>query len=714
MDNKFRIQISMLISFLLVLVVACGSIIFGNYYKMSRAFLKEFENDIKVATETIEASTIDYLMPAKITTQFLAWSASKKTNILDNPDELVSHAMKMLDLYPQIAGFYNGDRQGNLLAIKRAEENAVYPYMQDKSLPSAVKYEIRIINRSTSVATEFHYFNDKNGRTVTVQERPSPQEFYDPRLRPWYRGAEETKLSYWSDPYVFLLSQQVGVTAATPAAIEGQDINIVMSADITMAQLSKVLASHKIGHSGITFMLNKQGEVIGYPELKNIVKKVNGKASLATYLDTQNPVLIKAYKRYLRDGSMSFEETFNDTTYIIRFKEFGKQFNKKWLIGFIAPKSDFTAEADKMVDIMMAFSFLIVLLAAALIFMISKNIAKPIEKVAKDLEAIGKFQIDNLISASSHFYEIDMMNKALETMKRSLKDFSRFVPKAVVTKLIESGSGAKIGGKKLHVSLMFTDIKGFTSISEQMSSEKMIKHLSDYLNELTKIIQDHFGTVDKYIGDAIMTFWGAPLPDPDHAVNACAAAIACRERLVELNKTWQLDGKPPLHTRFGIHTGDAIIGNVGSEDRLNYSAFGDSVNIASRLEGVNKYYSTTIIISHDTYKAVRHKFICRPLDKVAVVGKNVGLRIYELLVPISADINQKIDQEEIQAFATLFENAFSLYQQREWHQAEGAYKAILKKYPDDAVAKMFIERLDILKADPPSNEWDGIYRFSSK
>jgi Adenylate cyclase, family 3 (some proteins contain HAMP domain) len=704
----------MLISFLLVLVIACGSIIFGNYYRMSRAFLKEFEHDIKIATETIESSTIDYLMPAKITTQFLAWSASKKTNVLDQPSELVNHAIKMLDLYPQIAGFYNGDRQGNLLAIKRVDENAIYPYTPDKPLPSTAKYEVRIINRSTAVPTEFHYFNDHTGRTVAVQERPNPQEFFDPRLRPWYRGAEETKLSYWSDPYVFLLSQQVGVTAATPAAVENQNINIVISADITMVQLSQVLANHKIGHSGITFMLNKQGEVIGYPELKNVVKKVNGKASLATYLDTQNPVLIKAYKRYLRDGAMSFEEIIDDVTYIVRFKEFGKQFNKKWLIGFIAPKSDFTAEADHMVDIMMTFSFVIVLLAAALIFMISKNIAKPIEKVAKDLEAIGKFQIDNLVPLPSRFYEIHLMNDALEAMKRSLKDFSRFVPKAVVTKLIESGSGAKIGGKKLHVSLMFTDIKGFSSISEQMSSEKMIKHLSDYLNELTKIIQEYSGTIDKYIGDAIMTFWGAPLSDPDHAVHACAAAIACRDRLVDLNRTWQLDGKPPLYTRFGIHTGDAIIGNVGSEDRLNYSAFGDSVNIASRLEGVNKHYGTTITISHATYKAVRHKFICRPLDKVAVVGKSVAVRIYELLAPISTDVEQKLDQEEMHAFAALFEEAFDLYQEREWDKAQAAYNAILKKYPHDQVAKLFAERLTVLKATSPGSDWDGVYRLESK
>tara|TARA_R110002095_G_scaffold22118_4_gene23901 strand:+ start:1342 stop:3432 length:2091 start_codon:yes stop_codon:yes gene_type:complete len=696
----------------MVLIVACGSIIYYNYVKTTESFMEDVESDIQKSTNIILSNTQNYLLPAKITTQFIAWFSKTETNVLDAVDDITLQAMKMLELYPQIAGFFSGDYQGDFVAVRPVEKDANYPYGEKKPLPKSAKYEIRTINRHSGVITEFHKYLDRKGRVVALQERPRSTEYYDPRHRPWYRGAEDTKGPYWSDPYIFLLSQKVGVTAATPIFGNDGKVKIVISADITMGAISELLTKHKIGKTGFVFILTPQGEVVGYPNIGKINNSI--KTTLPTYKDTKNPVLIEAFKYYQKTNEPKFLLPHKGITYLVRFKKFGEKFEKKWLIGFIVPKKELTRAVDDITQLMMIFSLIILALSGVLIYIISRNIARPITQAANTMTSIARFEIDESDIKPSYFTEIQKMNKALTHMKQSLRDFSRFVPKAVVTKLIESGSGAKIGGRKRNITLMFTDIENFTTISERMSSEKLIVHLSDYLNQLTHIIQQYNGTIDKYIGDAIMTFWGAPVDDPQHPILACKTALACKDRLEELNKTWELDGKPALYTRFGIHTGDAIVGNVGSEDRLNYSAFGDSVNLGARLESINKYYHTEIIISHETYKNVRHKFICRPLDIVAVKGKNIGIAIYELLSEISEDQNKKLDMEAAQEFAGLTKEAFNLYLEQEWDKAIAKYTELKRKHPKDTIPELFMARCKAFKASPPGEDWQGVAIMTEK
>jgi adenylate cyclase len=231
---------------------------------------------------------------------------------------------------------------------------------------------------------------------------------------------------------------------------------------------------------------------------------------------------------------------------------------------------------------------------------------------------------------------------------------------------------------------------------------------------MTIKIIDNQGTIDKYIGDAIMAFWGAPLEDNDHPIHACRAALTCKQTLDELNKHWVLDRKPAFITRFGIHTGDAIVGNVGSEDRLNYSAFGDSVNLAARLEGINKYYGTTITISHETYKNVQHQFICRPIDVVAVKGKTEGVRIYELLYELSDEHNKSLDIDAAQKLTDITTEAFKAYLAKDWKTAMQKYEDLKELNPNDKVADVFLERCQIFKKTPPPAFWNGTYVMTEK
>ncbi len=209
--------------------------------------------------------------------------------------------------------------------------------------------------------------------------------------------------------------------------------------------------------------------------------------------------------------------------------------------------------------------------------------------------------------------------------------FSKFVSKSVVDELLKDPDKLKLGGEKKILTVLFSDIRGFTSISERMTPEAMVEHINEYLEAMTGIVFQHDGTLDKYVGDEIMAFWGAPIPQDDHALKACKAAVDMIRVLNELNVKWIAEGKPELHIGIGLNTGDMVVGNMGSSSRMDYTLMGDNVNLGARLEGTNKFYKTTIIISEYTYEYVKDHVITRELDLIRVKGKELPVKIYELI-----------------------------------------------------------------------------------
>jgi len=201
----------------------------------------------------------------------------------------------------------------------------------------------------------------------------------------------------------------------------------------------------------------------------------------------------------------------------------------------------------------------------------------------------------------------------------------------VIDNLIKNPDKINLGGEKRNITIFFSDIRGFTSISEKLEPEELVRLLNEYLTEMTSIIIKDEGLVDKYMGDAIMAFWGAPLDQPDHAEIACSSSLEMMDKLRALQKKWKKEGIPSFDIGIGLNSGDAIVGNMGSSTRFDYTAMGDNVNIASRLVGLNKTYDTNIIISENTYKIIKDKFKTRKLDTVKVKGKKKPIIIYELL-----------------------------------------------------------------------------------
>jgi len=243
--------------------------------------------------------------------------------------------------------------------------------------------------------------------------------------------------------------------------------------------------------------------------------------------------------------------------------------------------------------------------------------------------------------------------------------------------------------------------------------EKLVVHLSEYFEEVTQIIMKANGTIDKYIGDAVMAFWGAPIVDKDQALNACRAALKLQHRLNELNRKWAMEEKPILETRIGIHTGNVIVGNMGSSDRMNYTALGDTVNLASRLEGANKIYHTHIIISEDAYTEIHEFCLARPLDMVAVKGKTKGIKIYELL-GLFHDDPALLPSESQVNYCRLFSKAFHLYAERRWELAITVFEEIKNHFGEDFTTALYLERCHNFKDNPPPEDWDGVVHLTEK
>ncbi len=285
--------------------------------------------------------------------------------------------------------------------------------------------------------------------------------------------------------------------------------------------------------------------------------------------------------------------------------------------------------------------------------------------------------------------------------------FQYYLTASVVNEILKDPDKLKLGGDKKNLSVMFSDIRGFTSISEKLSPEKLVQLLNEYLTAMTNIVFKYDGLLDKYIGDAIMAVFGAPLDQPDHARRCCLTALEMMSELKRLQVKWESEGWPPINIGIGINTGDMVVGNMGSEMRFDYTVMGDSVNLASRLEGTNKEYGTNIIISEFTHDVIKDDFFCRELDAVRVKGKKRPVRIFELL-------GEMKNKPQWQAFTALFEDGLNAYRNCMWDEAATAFTRALELRPDDYPSRLYIERCEDYKENSPGEDWDGVFTMTKK
>lgn len=297
-------------------------------------------------------------------------------------------------------------------------------------------------------------------------------------------------------------------------------------------------------------------------------------------------------------------------------------------------------------------------------------------------------------------------NAVVERRNRYLKKaFSTYVSSQLVSEILKDPNRLKLGGEKRVVTVLFSDIRGFTGLSETLPPERLVALLNEYLNPMTRIVLEEEGMLDKYIGDAVMAVFNAPLEIREHPGKACTAALKMISRLDGLNSGWMAQGYPAIDIGIGINTGEAVVGNMGAELRFDYTAIGDTVNLASRLEGMNKLYGTHILVSESTRATVRDEFVFREIDLVRVKGKQRPVVVYELMGLVGDQTHSALIEE--------FSTALAVYREKRFREAEGLFSGIMQRY-GDGPSRLYAQRCAEYMEAPPPDGWDGVFVARTK
>ncbi|HCE44607.1 MAG TPA: hypothetical protein DET40_13760 [Lentisphaeria bacterium] len=687
--RTFKVDIVFVFTALIVatvLLLACFS-----YFENRKSTIELIRGNFEEEARSVISKTDNYLRNAQI-------AAEISTELFDGPDPRLSldgdearYLLKVVTTQSQIGLFYYGDEQGN--------------FLQSALLGNEI-YTKHIRQVDGKAATDFRYF-DLNLKML--REESVPDTKYDPRARPWYKGAKESGKTFWTEPYIFFENGEPGITVACPIYNKDKTLRGVVAADILLGGLSKFLQNVKVSRNGLVFIIDEKEQLVAYPDPRLIVRVENGVARSLKPVELKIPWVSEAVRKHEDNGEKLFSYDVGGKEYLACFAKFPPEFGRKWMFSIIAPEDDFLGPMKDTFRKTLYLSLCILIASLLAGILMARQISRPIEKLAAEVLEVKNFNLDSALELHSHIHEIQTMDAAIKAMKSSLKAFKIYVPATLVKQLIESGENVTIGGKDRELTLFFSDIAGFTSLFESTSPKELMLQLSEYFDAVTQIIEDDRGTVDKFIGDAVMAFWGAPLANDEHAVMACRAALRCQKKIKALNSEWEKAGKSPFHTRIGLHTGYNVVGNMGSKQRMNYTVLGEGVNLASRLEGVNKIYGTSIIISKSTHRYVQNRFVCRILDQVAVLGNVQSIVIYELLAE-----NGSPGADKLRTLADRFQEAYNLFLKREWTTARDLFQAILRDFPDDVVSVFYTARCDKYIASEPDESWNGITRLDSK
>lgn len=673
------LQITILVAFASLLVATVLIIIGYTYRQNTTAVLNISEQLINQATDTVMERTSSHLSPAALLAQTSAnLPALDPANITTNA-ELEAYGMELLRLYPQLAGFFIGNAEGDFLFTKRFPDGGI---------------GTQIIERNGISSTRTWTYRDPEDNVTSVEVTPG--EEYDPRSRPWYEGAAASGEQYWTDIYIFFTDQKPGITAAYPITDSAGNTLAVIGIDVALEELSRFLEAQEVGQNGLVFIVNNKGEMVAFPG-KSLAMAEGDSFRPMQVGEVENQAIVDAFAEFERGGNGRFTITSSGQRYIGSFTPFPAEFGKDWQIGIVVPESDFIGTIQRTNQISFLMSLAILLLAVAVAVFVARSISRPIELLTEETARIKNFELDHETAVHSAIREVAELSEAITAMKAGLNTFQKYVPADLVRQLIQTGEEAKLGGQKRKLSVMFTDIADFTAITEGADAEALMEQLSAYLGEVATIILENNGAVDKFTGDGMLAFWGAPLDNPNHARDACKAALDARDRIARLNDQWSNEGLYVFPTRISITTGEALIGNMGSPQRMNYTLLGDNVNLGSRLEAANKIYGTQIIVNHQTFLQANDAFHFRPLDYVRVRGKTENILIYELVGEVGRISAETAD------FLERFTQAFAHYMAHQYESALQIFDALAQEQPDDIVLQMYLLRCTALQKHPPES-----------
>ncbi|HEX2554341.1 MAG TPA: adenylate/guanylate cyclase domain-containing protein [Microvirga sp.] len=470
----------------------------------------------------------------------------------------------------------------------------------------------------------------------------------------------------------------------------------VLAAMIGYSRFAQLLGEIPVGRTGRIYVLEPDGAIV-------IAAHADERPRLALL----DPVALAAGRRIAArpEQNRNVEEKLrldvSGQRYAVGLSPLWFQ---GWQLAAIVPEEEFLGSIETTIRLLgLSLAALVALAGLLGVAAARRLVVEPVARVAQDLGFVERFELDRLPRRRSRVREIDRLSQAIERMGAGLADFAKFIPTELVRSLVAEGMRLEPGGERREITVLFADLAGFTRLSEQLG-EEVVPIVSRYLEAASHAVAAEQGTVDKFIGDAVMAFWGAPRSDADQAVHACRAALAIAGALERIALDPAIAAT--LKVRVGVQSGPAIVGNIGSPTRLNYTALGDTVNLASRLEAVNKIYGTTILIGPATRALAGRRILTREVDRVAVYGKAEGVAIFELLA-----VDRSGPPPD---WVVRYEQALGFYRERRFAEAAAGLGRVLALRSDDGPALRLLAACRRLAADPPPPGWRAVTVLDTK
>ncbi len=537
---------------------------------------------------------------------------------------------------PQADSLYVGYDNGCWLQVRRLDVLDPTERRRLGAPPGAV-YNVNLIRPTSSGALPMRrIFEDEQGNKI--EQHDLWDYGYDARTRPWYRDTMQADRALVSSPYA---SFSIGTPMITLSAPLQRQVRGVIAADLKLDKFSDLVYAQRPGEHGTAIIFDSFGVLIAHPEFARLVDYAMTHPShpqLPEIREIQSGLVGAVMRGW--DGSGRYEGSIRDEDgrdYLFRVRKFtqGDEYSGYSLL--LAAEDDFAQN----VRVLQIRGIIIALIAGGCfipaVWIFGSRMSGSLKRITAQAGRLRTLAAPDDMPVTSRVAEIDELGRTMAVAQRSIWSFARFVPKDIVRGIIDGSISTELHGVRQDVTILFTDVSNFTGIAEAADPDSLMRQTSRHFAALTEAFLAEGGTVDKFIGDSVMVFWNAPHSQFDHVERACRAALSAKAASDALNTQFEAERLPRFAVRLGIHFGDAVVGNVGSVERMNYTALGNSVNLAARLEGLNKEYGTTILVSEAVRNRVEHCFRFNPVASVIAKGMTTETRVYELVEPVAED-----------------------------------------------------------------------------
>lgn len=603
-------------------------------------------------------------------------------------DRILSYLFRVLQHSDTVLNVYVGLEDGSFRQARRIQDPNVP--IEGPMPPAGAEYAYRLVEPALGPPVLDRYI------FLDAEQNPlgevAAESGYDPRERAWYKEAVRAGTTTITDPELFWAFGLVGFTVATPYEADGA-LQGVVAADVTLDSFSDYLARNPISPGSVSYLLDHQGRVLAASDGTMTHGSDRDVVELPHVTGAENELAALAYAVRPRndpDGVFPFSHDGED--YVVGLSGFDEALGKRWRLFVVTPLADFTEEFSRNNRRMLLLGLAAILVQLAIIYVLASLLASPLQKLARKVERIQALETTDLPPVRSSVREVALLSRAIETLDVAVQAFARFVPVGLVRQLLQSEQKLDLGGQSRFLTIFFSDVEGFSTMAERIASRDLLARISALLETVSKAVHEEHGTIDKFIGDGVMAFWGAPALLDDHAWHACVAALRIQRSLDALNEQWRATGTPQMRLRIGIHSDAVLVGNVGSRERMSYTVLGDGVNIAARLEQMNKTYGTLTCISHDTFREAGDRLCVRPIDEVAIKGRRSRITIYELLGAYGAGAELEASPEATE-LARSTRSAFDALVNGDHATALARYRQVQAVHPGDSVAALHVQRL---------------------